>query len=79
MVLLLAWVLLIYKNELPQVLSFFGGTRFVPIVCSVTYLIIGILMFYIWPTIQNGIYAVGELVRNSGYAGTFLYGLIKEP
>ena len=66
-----------YKIELPQVLSFFGGTRFVPIVCSVAYLIIGILMFYIWPSIQNGIYAVGELVRNSGYAGTFLYGLME--
>ena len=23
-----------YKIELPQVLSFFGGTRFVPIICS---------------------------------------------
>ena len=66
-----------YKIELPQVLSFFGGTRFVPIVCSVVYLIVGIIMFYIWPTIQNGIYAVGELVRNSGYGGTFLYGLME--
>ena len=66
-----------YKIELPQVLSFFGGTRFVPIICSVVYLIVGILMFYIWPTIQNGIYAVGELVRNSGYGGTFLYGLME--
>lgn len=66
-----------YKIELPQVLSFFGGTRFVPIVCSVVYLFVGILMFFLWPSIQNGIYAVGELVRNAGYGGTFLYGLME--
>lgn len=66
-----------YKIQLPQVLSFFGGTRFVPIICSVAYLAVGILMFYIWPTIQAGIYQIGNLVRGSGYAGTFLYGLME--
>ena len=66
-----------YKIELPQVLSFFGGTRFVPIVSAVVYLFVGIAMFYIWPTIQNGIYAVGDVVRGSGYFGTFLYGLME--
>lgn len=66
-----------YKIELPQVLSFFGGTRFVPIVSSVVYLFVGILMFFVWPTIQEGIYMVGDLVRGSGYAGTFLYGLME--
>lgn len=66
-----------YKIELPQVLSFFGGTRFVPIVSAITYLIIGILMFYIWPSIQGGIYKVGNLVLASGYAGTWVYGLME--
>ena len=66
-----------YKIELPQVLSFFGGTRFVPIISSIVYLGVGILMFYIWPTVQNGIYSVGELVRSSGYAGTMLYGIME--
>lgn len=66
-----------YKIELPQVLSFFGGTRFVPIICSIVYLLIGILMFYIWPLIQNGIYSVGDLVRSSGYVGTWLYGFME--
>ncbi|MEY8320565.1 glucose PTS transporter subunit IIA [Lachnospiraceae bacterium 46-61] len=66
-----------YKIELPQVLSFFGGTRFVPIVCSVVYLIVGIIMFYIWPVIQQGIYAVGDVVRSSGYAGTLIYGIME--
>lgn len=66
-----------YKIELPQVLSFFGGTRFVPIVCALTYTGVGILMFYIWPIIQTGIYAVGDVVRSSGYAGTWVYGLME--
>lgn len=66
-----------YKIELPQVLSFFGGTRFVPIISAIVYLFVGILMFFIWPVIQNGIFAIGDLVRSSGYAGTFLYGLME--
>lgn len=66
-----------YKIELPQVLSFFGGTRFVPIISAITYLIVGILMFYIWPPIQGGIYKVGEVVLQSGYAGTWVYGLME--
>lgn len=66
-----------YKIQLPQVLSFFGGTRFVPIISSVVYLFVGILMFFVWPHIQSGIYAVGALVRSSGYAGTWLYGFME--
>ena len=66
-----------YKIELPQVLAFFGGTRFVPIVSSIVYLVVGIAMFYIWPVVQNGIAALGTLVLASGYAGTFIYGLLE--
>lgn len=66
-----------YKIELPQVLSFFGGTRFVPIVSGLTYTVVGILMFFIWPVIQQGIYAVGGVVLESGYAGTWVYGLME--
>lgn len=66
-----------YKIELPQVLSFFGGTRFVPIVSALVYTGVGILMFFIWPVIQTGIYAVGDVVLNSGYFGTWVYGLME--
>lgn len=66
-----------YKIELPQVLSFFGGTRFVPIISSLVYVGVGILMFFIWPVIQKGIYAVGDVVLNSGYFGTWVYGLME--
>ncbi|MRI80416.1 PTS glucose transporter subunit IIA [Aerococcaceae bacterium DSM 109653] len=66
-----------YKIQLPTALSFFEGTRFVPIVSAIVFLVVGILMSYIWPPIQAGIYAVGELVQGSGYAGTLLYGFME--
>lgn len=66
-----------YRIELPATLSFFGGTRFVPIISAVSYLGVGILMFFIWPAIQNGILHLGALVNSAGYAGTFIYGLIE--
>ncbi|WP_416325338.1 maltose/glucose-specific PTS transporter subunit IIC [[Eubacterium] hominis] len=66
-----------YKIKLPQVLSFFGGTRFVPIITAIVYLFVGIAMFYIWPFIQEGIYAIGDVVRGSGYFGTFIYGVME--
>lgn len=66
-----------YKIQLPQMLSFFGGTRFVPIVSAVVYLLVGILMYFIWPYIQIGISAIGNLVQISGYIGTLIYGTIE--
>ena len=66
-----------YNIELPQVVAFFGGTRFVPIICSVTYLIVGVVMFYVWPIIQLGIAQLGQLVLASGYVGTWIYGIIE--
>lgn len=66
-----------YKIELPQVLGFFGGTRFVPIISAIVYLVVGIAMFYLWPVIQSGIYKVGDIVLRSGYAGTWVYGFME--
>ncbi len=66
-----------YKIQLPQVLSFFGGTRFVPIVCTIVFVAVGIAMFYIWPVVQTGIAALGNLVLQSGYAGTWIYGILE--
>ena len=66
-----------YNIELPSAISFFAGTRFVPIISTVVYLFVGILLFYVWPVVQNGIYALGDLVTGSGYVGTLIFGLIK--
>lgn len=66
-----------YKIQLPNALSFFGGTRFVPIVSTVVYMFVGMLMYFVWPVVQNGIYALGNLVTDSGYVGTLIFGLVK--
>ena len=66
-----------YKIELPNALSFFGGSRFVPIISTITYLFVGILMYFVWPIVQNGIYALGSLVTGTGYIGTLIFGIIK--
>jgi PTS system D-glucosamine-specific IIC component len=66
-----------YKIELPAAISFFGGSRFVPIISTLVYIGVGILSFYLWPFVQKGIYALGGLVTGSGYIGTLIFGLIK--
>lgn len=66
-----------YRIKLPSALSFFGGTRFVPIISTLVYMLVGILMYFIWPAVQNGIHALGGLVTGSGYIGTLVFGIIK--
>ena len=66
-----------HKIVLPNALSFFGGSRFVPIISTIVYMFVGILMYFVWPVVQNGIYALGGLVTGSGYIGTLIFGIIK--
>lgn len=66
-----------HKIVLPNALSFFGGSRFVPIISTMVYMFVGIAMYFIWPVVQNGIYALGGLVTGSGYLGTLIFGIIK--
>ena len=66
-----------YRIQLPNALSFFGGTRFVPIISTIVYMFVGILLYFVWPVVQDGIYALGGLVTGTGYIGTLIFGLIK--
>ena len=66
-----------YKIQLPNALSFFGGSRFVPIISTITYVGVGIVMYFVWPFVQDGIYALGGLVTGTGYFGTLIFGIIK--
>jgi len=63
-----------YKTQLPPAFSFFGGTRFVPISCMIFGIVTGIIMYFVWPFIQTGIFALGGVVQASGYFGTFFFG-----
>lgn len=66
-----------YQNiQLPQVLGFFGGSRFVPIVTSVAAIVIGTLFYVVWPPFQQLLVLAGEAISAAGIFGTFLYGFL---
>lgn len=64
------------KTQLPPFLGFFSGSRFVPIISSFAAIILGVVMFIVWPFIQSGIFKMGGLVEATGYIGTFIYGFV---
>ncbi|WKC80935.1 maltose/glucose-specific PTS transporter subunit IIC [Borreliella tanukii] len=63
------------KIDLPKVLGFFSGSRFVPIVVSFSSIFLAVIMFIFWPFVQNGINKAGGLVNSTGYIGTLIYGI----
>lgn len=65
-----------FNIQLPDFLGFFGGSRFVPIVTSISAIILGAIMFFVWPPIQHVIFSAGNLVNKTGVIGTFFYGFI---
>ena len=66
-----------YKTKLPAAISFFSGVRFVPIICTFSYIIVGAVSFLIWPFIQQGIYAIGSVVMSTGDVGIFIFGFME--
>ena len=66
-----------YNIQLPAVIGFFSGSRFVPIVVSLAMAVVGALLAYIWPFVQDTIAVIALFVKNAGPIGTFLYGLIE--
>lgn len=66
-----------HRIQLPNILSFFGGSRFVPIISTLVYLFVGIAMYFVWPVVQYGIYGLGNLVTGTGYLGTLIFGIVK--
>lgn len=66
-----------HKIQLPQIIGFFGGARFVPIVTAFTMLIVGVILSFAWPVVQNGIAVIADFVQGTGSIGVFLYGFIE--
>ena len=66
-----------HEIQLPQILGFFSGSRFVPIVTAVTMAFVGAALAFLWPIVQDGIAVIANLVRNAGFIGSFFYGLIE--
>ena len=72
-----AWLFDRYHNiQLPSYLGFFGGRRFVPIVVSVTSLVLAFGMSWFYPIFNSGLTAVGEFIGGAGVFGAFLYGFV---
>lgn len=66
-----------YQNiQLPQVLGFFGGSRFVPIVTSLAAIFVGSLFYIVWPPFQQLLVHAGEVISAAGVVGTFFYGFL---
>ena len=62
--------------QLPQVLGFFGGSRFVPIITSVAAILVGAAFYLVWPPLQNLLVMAGNGIASMGVIGTFLYGFL---
>jgi N-acetylglucosamine PTS system EIICBA or EIICB component len=60
--------------QLPSYLGFFGGRRFVPIVVSVTSLVLGFALSYFYPIFNLGLTGVGQFIGGAGAFGAFTYG-----
>lgn len=74
---LAVWLHNRYHNiQLPQVLGFFGGSRFVPIIVSLVAIPVGAFFFLTWPPIQSALVSAGEGIAGMGAFGTFLYGFL---
>lgn len=67
-----------FEIELPSYLGFFAGKRFVPIITAATALVLGILMIFIWPPIQNGLNAFSQnMVHANLTISAFIFGVIE--
>ncbi|MFC4403580.1 glucose-specific PTS transporter subunit IIBC [Gracilibacillus xinjiangensis] len=67
-----------FNIELPQFLGFFAGKRFVPIITAFSSLILGIVMFLVWPYAQSGLNAISHLMLETNRTiSTFVFGVIE--
>jgi N-acetylglucosamine PTS system EIICBA or EIICB component len=62
--------------RLPSYLAFFGGRRFVPIVCGFAGLFLGLGFGVAWPVVEQGMDATSQAVLGSESVGLFTYGVL---
>lgn len=67
-----------FNITLPDYLSFFAGKRFVPIVAASGAVVIGILMVFVWPPLQNGLnYFSHHMIDANKTLATFVFGVVE--
>jgi PTS system N-acetylglucosamine-specific IIC component len=63
-----------HNIQLPEFLGFFGGKRFVPLITSMSMVVFGVVMGFIWPPVQEAISQLSLLIVHTGSSGVFIYG-----
>ena len=66
------------ETELHAALTFFSGQRFVPIITALVMVVVGIVLTFVWPLVNNVIIMMGKLISESGLFGVFLYGFTEK-
>ncbi|WP_078579159.1 glucose-specific PTS transporter subunit IIBC [Salipaludibacillus agaradhaerens] len=67
-----------YNIELPSYLGFFAGKRFVPIVTAASSIIVGTLLAFLWPYVQDGLNAFSYFMTESNRTlATFIFGVVE--
>jgi PTS system N-acetylglucosamine-specific IIC component len=65
-----------YNIDLPSYLSFFGGRRFVPIVCGLGGLVLAAVFGTQWQHLEHGMDLLSRSVLHAGAFGLFAYGVL---
>ncbi|PWH07218.1 PTS sucrose transporter subunit IIBC [Brachybacterium endophyticum] len=72
-----AWAYDRFKDtKLPDALSFFSGKRSVAIVTAGVSLVLGLVLFFVWPLVYTGLVAFGEFILTLGPVGVGIYGFL---
>lgn len=67
-----------YRISLPPYLGFFAGKRFVPIVTAFASILTGLILAFVWPTVQSGINSFGAWASTSQtWLAVWLYGTVE--
>lgn len=66
-----------YDKDLGEVLSVYGGTKFVFLISIPIMLILAISFVYIWPPIQGVITSIATFISTSGGIGYFTFGFLE--
>lgn len=65
-----------HNTKLPDVLGFFGGRRFVPLMTGLFSLIVGVVLGFVWNYVDMGLNTFSNWMVISGGIGAFVYGVL---
>lgn len=65
-----------HNFRVPEILAFFGGKRFVPIITSLVGVLLGVFFGIAWPVIQNSLNNFGAWLISLGSIGPTIFMII---